>query len=395
MTLWNRIDITVCMELVSADPSGVLTALQQQGFELHDVRWIDDLTIRFCVSGKQFRALERIAAGKGYELKILQRKGMLYTLQRFTRRPVLVFCLLLFLLAGFYLPSRIFFLQVEGNSIVPTNLILEKASACGICFGASRSEVRSEKMKNALLEAIPQLQWAGVNTQGCVAVISVRERSEPDTDVQERVVSSIVAARDGVITSITATKGSALCTTGQAVKEGQILISGYTDLGLVIRAQRAEGEIYAQTERQLTVISPASAVFNGQILRSEEKYSVIIGKKRINFYFGSGILPASCVKMYEQRYMSLPGGFYLPIAIVTEVWETRQTDPFELPLEQAESQLQAVAKDYLTEQMIGGRIHGENTVLSTMDGMYLLEGTYDCHEMIGQIRIEETIHTNE
>ena len=97
MTLWNRIDITVCMELVSADPSGVLTALQQQGFELHDVRWIDDLTIRFCVSGKQFRALERIAAGKGYELKILQRKGMLYTLQRFTRRPVLVFCLLLFL----------------------------------------------------------------------------------------------------------------------------------------------------------------------------------------------------------------------------------------------------------------------------------------------------------
>ena len=66
-----------------------------------------------------------------------------------------------------------------------------------------------------------------------------------------------------------------------------------------------------------------------------------------------------------------------------------------MPLEQAESQLQAVAKDYLAEQMIGGRILRESTALSTMDGMYLLVGPYDCHEMIGQIRIEETIQTNE
>lgn len=35
-------------------------------------------------------------------------------------------------------------------------------------------------MKNALLSAIPELQWAGVNTYGCRAVISVRERTLPE-----------------------------------------------------------------------------------------------------------------------------------------------------------------------------------------------------------------------
>ena len=37
--------------------------------------------------------------------------------------------------------------------------------------------IRSEKVKNSLLQRIPQLQWAGINTDGCVAVISVREKT--------------------------------------------------------------------------------------------------------------------------------------------------------------------------------------------------------------------------
>ena len=390
MTLWNRIDITVCMELVSADPSGVLTALQQQGFELHDVRWIDDLTNRFCVSGKQFRALERIAAGKGNELKILQRKGMLYTLQRFTRRPVLVFCLLLFLMAGFFLPSRIFFLQVEGNSIVPTNLILEKASACGICFGASRREVRSEKMKNALLEAMPQLQWAGINTSGCVATISVRERAAEEESPRSSGISSIVATRDAIVQFLTVTNGSAVCKVGQAVRSGQILISGYTDCGLLIRGCRASGEVYGLTERDLTLISPTQFRMRGKMEGQSKKYAVIIGKKRINFYKGSGISDTSCDKMYLENYVTLPGGFILPIAIATEVWTQYSFDDVTDPADPS-----AFADLFLAGMMRSGRILSRNEIITNKEGIAILDGHYQCHEMIGIQQQEEIVKPNE
>ena len=89
-------------------------------------------------------------------------------------RPVLLAGLGILFLLAMYLPSRVLFIRVEGNMQIPDRQILAAAEECGIRFGASRREVRSEKVKNALLSSVPQLQWAGVNTAGCVATISVR-----------------------------------------------------------------------------------------------------------------------------------------------------------------------------------------------------------------------------
>ena len=74
------------------------------------------------------------------------------------------------------------------------------------------------------------------------------------TDQKSAGVGSIVASRDGVITSITTTKGTPLCKAGQAVKAGQILISGYTDCGISIRADPAEGEVFAETYREMMTL---------------------------------------------------------------------------------------------------------------------------------------------
>ena len=79
-------------------------------------------------------------------------------------------------------------------------------------------------MKNALLQQIPTLQWAGINTDGCVATISVREKTvQMQQDVRYPVIS-IVAVRDGYITQMTVTAGSAGCKVGQSVEKGQVLI---------------------------------------------------------------------------------------------------------------------------------------------------------------------------
>ena len=82
---------------------------------------------------------------------------------------VIGLCLLLLLVC--ILPTRVLFMRVEGNESIPENLILEAAEDCGIRFGASRSAVRSEKVKNGILSRISELQWVGVNTKGCIAVI--------------------------------------------------------------------------------------------------------------------------------------------------------------------------------------------------------------------------------
>ena len=205
-----------------------------------------------------------------------------------------------------WLPSRVLFVQIEGNTHVESRRILESAARCGIAFGASRREIRSEKIKNALIECIPELSWVGVNTYGCTAVISVRERVKESDTENIHGVSSIVASCDGVIRQITVLQGNRVCSVGQAVTKGQVLISGYTDCGISIQATAAKGEVFAETSRSVTAIFPRVCMQRGEKQCIEQKYAVIIGKKRINFSNSSGILGTSCVKMYTEKYLTLP-----------------------------------------------------------------------------------------
>ena len=369
-----------------------MTFLDQSGIELRDIRVPDEITLIVSIRRRQRKKLMKICQQKGLEAKITQRNGLYWHLSALLHRPVLLTGVLAMLLLGFYVPSRIFFVRVEGNTTLPTRLILETAAECGIRFGANRRAVRSEQMKNALLETMPQLQWAGINTQGCVAVITVKQRQDPTPSEGRGPVGSIIASRDGIIASVTATKGNAICKVGQAVKAGQILISGYTDCGISIKAEGAKGEIYAQTNRQLAVIYPTDRQQRVENSGSTKKYSLIIGKNRINLYFGSGISDGSCVKMYEENYMTLPGGYVLPIGLVTEHWTSYSC--IETTTEDTQGICAIFARSYLTSQMVAGRILSESTEQNQMDNAVILTGQYACLEMIGQFRTEEIIKPN-
>lgn len=391
MELWHSLNGMLQAELVSADTAGAVTRFFESGITIYDAEYLDDLTVRFQIRRQDYKKIRLLAEKRGDVLKLLKKRGLYWTGKGLLKRPVLMLGILAILILGTYLPTRIFFIRVEGNTTVPTNLILEQAAQCGIAFGADRSEVRSEKMKNALLEAMPELQWAGINTQGCVATISVREREIVEKTVKTAGVSSIIAARDGVILSVTATRGSAVCKVGQAVKAGEVLISGYTDCGISIRAEASDGEVYALTEQNLHVCTPLECSVRGDMTRQEKKYSLIIGKNRINFYKGSGISDTTCDRMYEENYITLPGGFVLPVAVVTEVWTYYDcTEETALPEEQI-GQLSEFAADYLREQMVAGQILSASETVTTEDGALWLNGKYACREMIGRVQKEEII----
>lgn len=395
MDFWHSLGGMVEVTLTSADTAGSMSALNRAGIVLHGAeRAEDDLTVRFRIRRQDYSKLEKITQRRGDSLHSVRKVGLYWAAKGLLDRPVILVGMLLLIMLVTVIPTRVYFFRVEGNTTVPTNLILEKCAQCGISFGASRREVRSEKLKNALLEAMPQLQWAGINTSGCVATISVRERSETNSVQIKNGVSSIVASRDGIIAECTVTRGSAACQVGQAVRAGQVLICGYTDCGISIRAERAEGEIYAKTDRDLTVKTPSQWESKGQQTEQIKKYALIIGKKRINLYKGSGISDTTCDKMYLENYVTLPGGFVLPVAIVTEVWTYRQTNDAVLQEDAAEYTLSSFAERYLSSQMVAGRITDVHESLSAEDGVFTLTGKYACLEMIGIVQNEEMIVPN-
>ncbi len=389
MGFWKSLAGTVRVEITSADPARLLTYINQNDIQINHITYVSDLTLSCVVARGDTKRLIALAHRWGAEVKIKDTQGVFWTLVQLRNRPVLVIGFLAILVSALFLPTRVFFVRVEGNQTVSDFQIAEEAERCGIKFGASRRAVRSEKVKNALLGAIPQLQWAGVNTYGCVAVISVKERTQPQVQTEKTGISSIVADRDGVVTECTVISGNPLCKVGQAVKKGQVLVSGYTDCGLSIRAQRAQAEIYGQTIREMEIVLPKETVQKGYLLGQNRAYGILLGKKLINLSKDSGISGAGCDKITKIHALTLPGGFTLPFALVVTTVSQREQLPPDDKEESEYAWMASYGQTYLQRQMIGGQIKESDTEVSVEEDAVYFTGKYHCEEMIGRTQEEE------
>lgn len=390
MTIWKSMAGTVEVEMTAAEPERALSTISQAGIALFGVHHEKDLTCSFTIRRRDYARLAALCQKDGLSLTIVGKRGISYSLAALRKRKMLIVGMGALLFSAFFLPTRILFVRVEGNSRIPENRIIRAAEESGICFGASRKDVRSERVKNALLDTIPQLQWAGVNTSGCTAVISVRERAASRDEPESSGVSSIVADRDGYILSCTVTQGTAQVQPGQSVQNGQTLISGYTECGICIQATQAKGEIIAQTHRELTAIAPVNCLQRTGSTGISRRLSLLLGKKRIFFWKGSGISDAGCGRMYRQYNFTLPGGFRLPIALCVDTYQ-------HCSLENGKAKVSAFGgftRQYLEAQMVAGQILRETQRIVPDGDVLRLKGSYVCIEAIGKVKPEQIGETN-
>ena len=98
--------------------------------------------------------------------------------------------------------------------------------------------------------------------------------------------------------------------------------------------------------------------------------------------------------MYEEYYITLPGGFRLPIALCVEEYTFYETQTAAIPQTGAEVSLSEFAGSYLDYQMVAGEIRSKTETVSLENSVYRLQGEYICVEMIGRQRQEQIGDTN-
>jgi len=379
------------IRIVSADVASVLSELALAGIELYQVETTDCVTAEVSIENRAIKTVKRILVSMGISCKIVKRQRSIWETDLILKRIVLAVGLVLFLIAGILISNRVLFVEVIGNSNVSSQEILMRAEEIGISFFARAKDVRSEECKNKLLENIPQLQWLGITIKGCVATIRVQERSiYPEINPKHPVVSGIVSVCDGVITDQTVYRGNPLFQVGDAVKKGDMLVSGYVDCGLKQLAGRASAEVYALTMREYQFFYLKPSASRGKLKKTHTCYQLRIGKKVINFCNHSGIMDATCVKMYSEYYWTLPGGFQLPVSVIKVECSFHEAIAQAQDHENREWLLQ-YARNYLQSQMIAGEVLDESLIWNRFDDYCVLNGSYACHEMIGQVKYEEIL----
>ena len=134
-------------------------------------------------------------------------------------------------------------IQVDGLDQVKEEDVLAILSDMGISPGVRRGSFDAGKVGTNIMVSDDRIAWAGAELTGVILSVSVREAETGAELLMEGAPSSIYAAKDGVISQITALCGKPLYHAGDAVLKGALLITG--DLGNDIFVQ-ARGEVTAR-----------------------------------------------------------------------------------------------------------------------------------------------------
>lgn len=371
--------------LTSADLGSAITFYTQQGVHLINPRRTDQLMLECMVHRNQLSQLCVLAEKRGDDVQTKGERGTLFQLKRFRSRLGLAAALTLLFVFALWASGRIWFIQVDGNSRVLSQEILQAAQQCGIKFWAKSDEVRNEAVKNQMLNLLPQLQWVGINFSGGIVTISVSERLDEQEVRPTDQITNVVAARNGIVVSMSVLGGQPVCQIGQAVTEGELLVSGCVEHEYQPQYTCADAEIYALTQHKIEAIYPGVEKKTTAVPEKSHGLKLILGKEKIKIFGNSGISGASCDKMTRVHTLTLPGGFELPVSLVWETYSSRNTVPA------CEEDAASIVSENCMEretyqQMTAGEILGSSLSAQEQEGSYRFQCVYSCREMISRQR---------
>ncbi len=337
------------------------------------------------LTAAEFRRLRPVLRSCQGRVRIRRRWGWPFLWRRLRRRWGLLLglglCLSLLAASSLFLWD----IQVTGNERIPTEVILRHLRQCGVGIGSFSPALQPRYLKHEMLLSMDDLSYITINIWGSRAVVEVRERRPVPALRGGEPPANLVAGETGVIRQVLRDEGSVRVQTGQAVLKGELLVSGVVDVGEGgARFVHAAGEVYAETLRAVTVRAEDTVLEKQYTGRTAVRWAVILGERRVNFYFGSGNPFTTCDTIKENIRWSLGDAFPLPVTLVRE--EYRETALSRRPLEDEEGEklLSRAAERALDRRTGGGIVVGHESSLSRAGGILQQENFFQVEEDIAR-----------
>ncbi len=178
---------------------------------------------------KEFKKLKEIARKTACRIKINDRKGMPFFMNRYRKRKIF-FILLASVIVFMYVESKfIWNIEVRGLERIQEQEILEELSTLGLNLGTRKSQINTKEIINAIRLKRDDIAWMNINLNGTNIIVEIAETTKKPEIVAENEFCNIVSTKTAQIEKITATNGTAQVKVGDIVTEGSILIGGWME----------------------------------------------------------------------------------------------------------------------------------------------------------------------
>ncbi len=238
------------------------------------------------ISVHDFRKLKPILRKTKTKVKVKERCGFPFFLQKYKKRQLFTVGLLFCTIFLFFMTTFIWNIQIEGNYKYSEEEIQKALKQQEIYVGQMKNHIHCDDIAAYLRKNYTDVIWVSASIEGICLKIQVKENTDrtfkEENEISEA-PSDIVADKDGIITDIITRQGMPLVHIGDTVKKGDCLVSGnipvYNDAKEIIAYQyvTSDADILAQTE------SP----YEEQLL-SEHNVLKETGKKKWGIWLDTG-----------------------------------------------------------------------------------------------------------
>lgn len=350
----------------------------------------DKATILYArVRINEFKQLKNVAKTTKCKMKIKEKKGLPFFLNRYRKRKIFAICLISIVLTLVITSNYVWNIEIISDGEINREEIITMLENEGLKIGKQKGKIDTKKVINNIRLNRNDIAWMGIKIDGTNAIVEIVKSEEKPQIVAEDEFCNIVSDKEGIITKINAQNGTVIAKVGDLVRVGSPLVAGwmegkYTGVQYVHARANIEAKVW-YTKKEKAYYNQVISVPTGD---RENKYSLNLNNFKINFYKN-----LSKFKNYdtinESKKLKLFSNFYLPIEIKKSInYEYEQKE-----VTYTEEELTNITVSKLEDEL-KNEIKDTNNIVNKQINTYKNEGYIEVeviYEVIEKIGTEEKI----
>ena len=274
-----------------------------------------DVKLFLNVGLRDYRRTLKIAKKTKCRVKIKRKRGLPFLLNRYKKRKIFGFFLMLIIATTIFSSNFIWNIEVNVENDEKLENIIQDLEEMGLKTGELKNKVNTKEVINKVRLKRQDIAWMGIELKGTNAIVRIAKAKEKPQIIDENEYCNIVSDKTGIITKISAQNGTAVAKVGDTITKGTPLINGWMEGKYTgIRYVHAKGEIEAKVW-----YTKSKKVFYNQTKKdetgeAENKYTIKFNNFKINLQ-----KKLSKFKIYDtitsENKIKIFSNFYLPISI--------------------------------------------------------------------------------
>ncbi len=285
----------------------------KEGIKLWGTRRKNSTSVITNIDLENFKKIRKISKKTQCKIKIKRKRGVPFFIKKYKNRKVFVFLFFSLIAIIIGLSNFIWNIEVVGNVNISSDEIINELNDNGIRQGVFKYKIDTNKVIEKMRLKDDRISWIGIKIEGTNVRVSIVETLKKPEILDESEYCDVIAKKEGIITKISVTNGTALKQVGDVVENGEKLIGGWMEGKYTgVRYMHASGEVEAKvwyiSEKEENYIQQEKI----ETQNTENKYGIILNKKTINFY-----KRLSKFEKYDtietKNKIKISNNFYLPI----------------------------------------------------------------------------------